>query len=238
MRWPAGLGRGLAGPRRGRHAVPVDRLGLLALPLGDDGVVIGVDPDGGPAVLGLNSPAPYAVTLVGGLWTAQVLALRAAGAGTRVVVETGRAAEWEAPARAAGDEDGTPRVTVHGVGRVPPPGASADRPVLVVRDCGTRPPRGRIAAAPWQAVLTLLPHVSPVAPGLMRTSELVGVQRVSPDEAEQIGWIMGLPPTETDALPTLADGVTLWCTPRDRRLAMTRPTDAESGLLGAARRMD
>ncbi|MFG2334523.1 hypothetical protein ACGFMM_33655 [Streptomyces sp. NPDC048604] len=238
MRWPAGGGRGLAVLRRGRHAVPVDRLDVLALPLGDDGVVIGVDPDGGPAVLGLNRPSPYDITLVGGLWTAQVLALRAVGAGTRVAVETGRPAAWEALAGAAGDDGGTSWVTVHEVGRVPPLGASAGRPVVVVRDCGTRPPRGRIAAAPWQAVLTLLPYVSPVAPALMRKSALVGVQRVAPDEAEQIGRIMGLPRAEAEALPTLADGVTLWCTPRDRQLVMTRPTDAESGLLGAARRMD
>ncbi|WP_406863464.1 hypothetical protein ABZO31_24740 [Streptomyces sp. HUAS MG47] len=235
MRWPAGGGRGLVGPRRGRHAVPVDRLDVLTLPLGDDGVVIGVDPDGGPAVLGLNRPSPYDITLVGGLWTAQVLALRAVGAGTRVVVETGRTAAWETLARAGGGE---PWVTVHEVGRVPPSGASAGRPVVVVRDCGTRPPRGRIAAAPWQAVLTLLPYVSPVAPALMRKSALVGVQRVAPGEAEQIGRIMGVPGVEAEALSTLADGVTLWCTPRDRQLVMTRPTDAESGLLGVARRMD
>ncbi|HEY9374963.1 hypothetical protein [Streptomyces sp.] len=232
------VGRGLIGPRRGRHAVPVDGLDALALPLGDDGVVVGVDPDGEPAVLGLNRPSPYDITLVGGLWTAQVLALRAVGAGTRVAVETGRAAAWEVLAQATADDGGAPCVTLHDVGRVPPLGASAGSPVVVVRDCGTRPPRGRVVSAPWQSVLTLLPYVSPVAPRLMEKSSLVGVQRVSPDEAEQIGRIMGLPRTETDALSTLADGVTLWCTPRDRQLAMTRATDAESGLLGGARRMD
>ncbi|WOX21758.1 hypothetical protein [Streptomyces solicathayae] len=235
----AGLfGRGLVGPRHGRHAVPVDGWDALALPLGDDGVVVGVDPGGEPAVLGLNRPSPYDITLVGGLWTAQVLALRAIGAGTRVAVETGRAAAWAPLTRAVADDDGPPWVTVHDVGRVPPLGASAGGPVVVVRDCGTRPPRGRVAPAPWQSVLTLLPHVSPVAPRLMEKSALVGVQRVSPDEAEQIGRIMGLPHTETETLSTLADGVTLWCTPRDRQLVKTQATDAESGLLGAARRMD
>ena len=101
-----------------------------------------------------------------------------------------------------------------------------------------RPPRGRVVAGPWQSVVTLLPYLSPVAPRLMLKSALVGVQRVSPDEAAQIGRVMNLPSAETQALSTLADGVTLWCTGRDRQFVMTQATDAESGLLGAARRMD
>jgi hypothetical protein len=129
-------------------------------------------------------------------------------------------------------------MTLHDVGRVPPQGASAGSPVLVVRDCGMRPPRGRVVAAPWQSVLTLLPYLSPVAPRLLRQSQLVGIQRVSPDEAVEAGRIMGLREAEIQPLSTLGDGVTLWCNRRDRRFVITQGTDAESGLLGAARRMD
>jgi hypothetical protein len=230
------LGFGLSGPRRGRHAVTLDELASLSLPVGDDGMVIGVDAGGRPAVLGINRPVPYEVTLIGGLWTAQVLALRAAATGARIAVETGRAQAWTALAQAAGG--GQPCVSLHDVGRVPPLGASAGSPAVVVRDCGMRPPRGRVVAGPWQSVVTLLPYLSPVAPRLMLKSALVGVQRVSPDEAAQIGRVMNLPSAETQALSTLADGVTLWCTGRDRQFVMTQATDAESGLLGAARRMD
>ncbi|KQX92023.1 hypothetical protein AB0K86_28005 [Streptomyces clavifer] len=230
------LGFGLIGPRRGRHTVSLDELASLALPVGDDGTVIGVDAEGRPAVLGINRPTPYEVTLIGGLWTAQVLALRAAATGARIAVETGRSQAWTALAQAAGG--GQPCISLHDVGRVPPQGASAGSPVVVVRDCGMRPPRGRVVAGPWQSVVTLLPYLSPVAPRLMDKSSLVGVQRVSPDEAAQIGRIMNLPPAETQALSTLADGVTLWCTDRDQQFVMTRATDAESGLLGSARRVD
>ncbi|WP_328583689.1 hypothetical protein [Streptomyces sp. NBC_00370] len=230
------IGFGLIGPRRERHALSVDELTSLAVPVGDDGMVIGVDANGRPAVLGINRPTPYDVTLIGGLWTAQVLALRAAATGARIAVETGRAASWTTLAQAAGG--GQPCITLHDVGRVPPQGASAVSPVIVVRDCGMRPPRGRVVSAPWQSVLTLLPYLSPVAPRLMEKSGLVGIQRVSPDEAAQIGRIMELPRAETEALSTLADGVTLWCTARDRQFVMTQATDAENGLLGSARRMD
>ncbi|MFE5619000.1 hypothetical protein [Streptomyces sp. NPDC056463] len=230
------FGFGLVGPRRDRHAVPLEQLGALSLPVGDDGMVIGVDAEGRPAVLGINRPTPYDVTLIGGLWTAQVLALRAAATGARVAVETGRAPAWTGLAQAAGG--GQPCVTLHDVGRVPPQGASAGSPVVVVRDCGMRPPRGRVVSAPWQSVVTLLPYLSPVAPRLLEKSSLVGIQRVSPEEAVQIGRIMGLPRQESEALSTLADGVTLWCTPRDRQFVMTQATDAETGLLGSARRMD
>lgn len=228
--------RTLLGPRHAGHTVPADALGALTLPVGDDGVVIGDDAEGRPQLVGFHRSAPYDVLLIGGLWTAQVIALRAAGTGARVVVETGRAQAWTSLARTAGA--GLECITLHDVGRVPPQGPTVGSPVVVVRDAGMRPPRGRVVSAPWQSVLTLLPYLSPVAPRLMRNSTLVGVQRVSPQEAGQIGRILGLTTSESEALPTLADGVTLWCAGRERHWVMTSPTDAESGLLGTARRMD
>lgn len=229
-------GFGLRGPRHGRHTLPVEQVDELALPIGDDGVIAGVDADGRPAVLGLNRPTPYDVVLIGGLWTAQVLALRAAATGARVAVETGRPQSWLQMVHAMGG--GQNGLAVYEVGRVPPQGASAGTPVLVVRDCGMRPPRGRVVSGPWQSLLTLLPYLSPVAPGLLRRARLAGIQRVSPDEAAELGRTMSLSRDEVESLPTLADGVTLWCADGDRQYVTTRPTDAETGLLGMPRRMD
>ncbi|MFH9009754.1 hypothetical protein ACH4C6_00115 [Streptomyces sp. NPDC017943] len=229
-------GFGLAGPRHGRHTLSAEHLDALALPLGDDGVVAGVDGAGQPAVLGVNRPTPYDVVLIGGLWTAQVLALRATATGAHVAVETGRPQAWQQMVHAMGGAQNG--LSVHEVGRVPPQGASAGTPVLVVRDCGMRPPRGRVVSGPWQSVLTLLPYLSPVAPRLLRQARLVGIQRVSPDEAAELGRSMALTAEQVESLPTLADGMTLWCADRDRRYVLTRPTDAEIGLLGNPRRMD
>jgi len=235
---PGGLSllQGLQGPRRAGHSLPADELAALSLPIGDDGVVVGNDAEGRPQVVGFHHPMPYDVVLIGGLWTAQVLALRTAGTGARVAVETGRAPVWTNLVQAAGA--GQECITLHDVGHVPPLGATVGSPVLIVRDCGMRPPRGRVSSGPWQSVLTLLPYLSPVAPRLVRNAALVGVQRVSPDEAQQLGRILQLPRQDVESLSTLGDGITLWWAGRDRQYAVTQPTDAESGLLGNPRRLD
>ncbi|MDK1475168.1 hypothetical protein QNO07_17390 [Streptomyces sp. 549] len=226
----------MRGPGTARHLVPVAELDALALPLGDDGVIAGVDAQGRTAVLGFHHPRPFDVVLVGGLWTAQVLALRLAATGARIAVETGRPQVWTNLVQAVGGDAGA--MSVHEVGRVPAMGPTVGSPVVVLRDCGMKPPRGRVSSAPWQSVLTLLPYLSPVAPRLLRSAALAGVQRVSPQEAEQVGRLLALPTREVEALPSLGDGVTLWCARRDRQFAMIQPTDAESGLLGVARRLD
>jgi hypothetical protein len=229
-------GFGLRGPRHLRHTVAVEELAAFGVPLGDDGVVIGVDAKRQAAVLGLSRRTAYDVLLIGGLWTAQVLALRAAGTGARVAVETGRAHVWAPLVQAAGA--GQQCITLHEVGHVPSMGPSVSSPVVIIRDCGMKPPRGRVISAPWQSVVTLLPYLSPAAPRLLQTSSLVGIQRVSPDEAAHLSRTMRLPREETEALPTLGDGVTLWCTRKDRYYSLTQPSEAESGLLGNARRLD
>jgi hypothetical protein len=233
---PRRPGFGLRGPRHLPHTVAVEELAAVGMPLGDDGVVIGVDAKRQAAVLGLSRRTAYDVLLIGGLWTAQVLALRAAGTGARVAVETGRAHVWSPLVQAAGA--GQQCITLHEVGHVPSLGPSVSSPVVIVRDCGMKPPRGRVISAPWQSVVTLLPYLSPAASRLLQTSSLVGIQRVSPQEAGHLSRTMRLPREETEALPTLGDGVTLWCTRKDRYYSLTQPTEAESGLLGNARRLD
>lgn len=236
MRGSKPVGFGLLGPRRQQHVLGPDRLAAMALPMGDDGVVVGTDEQGAAAVLGLFRPRAYEVLLVGGVWTAQLLALRAAATGARVVVETARSTCWTPVARAAGG--GQPCVTVHPVGRIGPQGASVTAPVLVVRDCGSRPARGRLSPGPWQTTLTLLPFLGPASDRLLTAADLVGVQRVAPPEAELVGRVLRLPATEIAALSGLGDGETLWCNRRARMTVRGGPTAAEARLLGRARRID
>ncbi|WP_210592850.1 hypothetical protein [Streptomyces sp. GESEQ-35] len=229
-------GFGLRGPRRNRHVVTVDELPAISMPIGDDGVIIGTDRASQPAVLGLSRPTPFDVVLVGGLWLAQVLALRAAATGARVGVETGRPQAWQQLAQTAGG--GQQCVTVYPVGRVPAQGPSVSSPVVLFRDCGIRPPRGRVTSLPWQAVVTVLPFVSEHAPRWLAQAQLVGIQRISPQETEVVQDTLGIPDEPLGYLPNLHDSVAMWCTRKHRTFVMTEPTDAETGLLGTARRLD
>ena len=229
-------GPGPRGPRWEQHVLGPGHLDALALPIGDDGVVIGTDGQGTSAVLGLFRSRAYEVVLVGGIWTAQLLALRAAAIGARVVVETARGSSWSPLAQAAGG--GQACVTVHQVGRIGPQGASVTTPVLVVRDCGARPARCRLSPGPWQTMLTLLPFLDPAFERLLTAADVVGVQRVAPEEAELVGRALRLPATEVTALSGLADGVTLWGDRRTRMLVRSGATTAEAQLLGQARRVD
>ena len=228
-------GFGLRGPRREQHLLSREQLAAVMLPV-DDGVVIGEEGRGAAAVLGLFRPQAYEVLLLGGIWTAQLIALRAAATGARVVVETGRNQSWTPVARAAGG--GQPCLTVHPVGGIGPQGASVAAPVLVVRDCGSRPARSRLAPGPWQTTLTLLPFLGPESDRLLSAADLVGVQRVSPNEAELVGRVLQLPDSAVEALPRLGDGVTLWTNGRTRSFVRGGPTASEAQLLGQARRVD
>ncbi|MDH6122444.1 hypothetical protein [Kitasatospora sp. GAS204B] len=229
-------GFGLRGPRREQHVLNPEELAALSVPVGDDGVVIGEDPQRQTAVLGLFRPTSYDVVLVGGVWTAQVVALRAAATGARVAVETARPQLWAPLAQAAGG--GQPCVTVHQIGRLGAQGASVSAPVLVVRDLGPRPPRSRLSATPWQSTLTLLPFLGPNAARVLNAADLVGVQRVAPQEAELIGRVLSLGGQDVAALPTLGDDITLWATRIRRQYVRTEPGASEHQLLGPARRVD
>ncbi|UNO43786.1 hypothetical protein KGS77_08650 [Streptomyces sp. MST-110588] len=213
-----------------------ESLAALTLPVGDDGVIIGIDPENQPAVLSLLRPNPLEVVLVGSMWMAQVLALRTVATGARVAVETARPPAWAQMAQAAGG--GQQCVSVHDVRQIAPQGPSVSSPVLVVRDMGARPPRNQLAPSPWQSVLTVLPFLGPRSPQMLARADLVGLQRLSPEEAEVVTRIMHLPPQVGGVLPTLSDNAMLWCTRDNHQFVMTQPTEAETGLLGAARRMD
>ncbi|MFD8548577.1 hypothetical protein [Streptomyces sp. NPDC059649] len=230
-------GYGLRGPRRSPHVLTAESLAALTLPVGDDGVIIGIDPQNQPAVLSLLRPTPLEVVLVGSMWMAQVLALRTVATGARVAVETARPPAWAQMAQNAGG--GQQCVSVHDVRQIAPQGPSVSSPVLVVRDMGARPPRNQLAPSPWQSVLTVLPFLGPRSPQMLSRADLVGLQRLSPEEAEVVTRIMRLPEQVGAVLPTLSDNAMLWCR-RDggHQFVMTQPTEAETNLLGGPRRMD
>ena len=95
--------------------------------------------------------------------------------------------------------------------------------MVLIRDCGVRPPRGRVTSVPWQAVVTVLPFVSEHAPRWLSQAHLVGVQRISPVEIEVLRDTLGIPGEHLQHLQTLHDGATLWCTRKHHKFVMTEP---------------
>ncbi|MGD6742864.1 hypothetical protein ACOKM3_13580 [Streptomyces sp. BH106] len=229
-------GYGLRGPRRRRHVMSKKSLGSLGVSVGDDGVVIGVDPQGNPAVLDVLRPKPREIVVVGSMWTAQIIALRTAAIGARIAVESVRPAAWAPMAQAAGG--GLQCVSVYEPRQMAAQGASVASPVLVVRDLGAQPGRSQIAPTPWQSTLTVVPFLGPRAPRLLARADVIGLQNLSPQEAEAIGRVLRLPEQLTQTLPTLSDATMLWIAGDKRQFVMVQPTEPETGLLGGPRRMD
>jgi hypothetical protein len=224
------------GPRHERHMLEAAELNALTIPVGDDGVVIGTDPGRQPAVLGLFRPRPVDGALVAGSYLAQLLALRAAATGARIVIETARPELWSALAQNAGG--GQQIVAVVPVRRVGALGATAASPVLLIRDCGARPPRLAQPKTAWQTTLTLLPFLDPAYATQLVGADLVALQRISPQEAQLAARIVRLGNEDVQALPGLPDELTLWCARHGRQYVYSMPTQLEAGLLGNPRRMD
>jgi hypothetical protein len=208
------------------------------------GMVLGCGPRDEPLSIAMLRPQPTRLVLVGGLYLARQLALRAMATGACVVVATGRPSAWQPltrSARAAGEdpeETGPSLIQVHELALLELPRASEDTPLLVVHDGGAVPQELFPPRAPWQSTLYVLPYLHPQAEGTAGTAELVLLQRLPQAQAELAALIWLLNPGMTRELVTLADdavvalGQNLW---RPLRLVTT---PAEREILGPVRRGD
>lgn len=218
---------------RGATPVPVGELAPLGLPVLDDGLTVGQDASGRTVSIRLLRPEPCTVVLVGGVGAAQLLTLRALAAGARVAVETGRAHLWSAPDRVAPQAVPTTaaQLTVHQLGGPGPQHPTADTPLLLVRDAGAEPAGPEPPPRPWQTVVLLLPFLSPTAAFRLATADLVGLQRLSPQEASSAAAELSLTADEERLLPQLGEGVTLWAAGARRLTAWSPPTAAGTHAL-------
>lgn len=208
------------------------------------GMVLGCGPHDEPLSITMLRPQPTRLVLVGGLYLARQLALRAMATGAWVVVATGRPSAWQPltrSARAEGeDPDGTspPLIQVHDLVPVELPRASVDTPLLVVHDGGAVPQELFPPRTPWQTTLYVLPYLHPQAEGTDGTAELVLLQRLPQAQAELAALIWRLNPAMTRELVTLADDVVVALGPNLWRPLRLVTTPAEREILGPVRRGD
>ena len=199
------------------------------------GVLVGVDPAHRPVVLGLFRRRTLTVGVVGGLHLAQILALRCAAIGARVIVETARQDLWDPVLLHSGLD--ASRLAVQPVGRiVGNPGwgrPTPTTPLLVLRDCGARPPFAATPHGPWTSVLTLLPFLDLRAAGHLSGADLVGLQRMPSQETAIAKLILGLPDKDLAALLELPDHMALWrAKGRASRYCELAATKWEEAFLG------
>lgn len=211
--------------------------GLAGLSLTSDrgGVVLGSDQHGTPVQVTLVRPDPTRVALVGGLYLARQLVLRALATGVSVLVVTGRPAAWSAVTRAVGEP--SPALEVRGLVRGPLPRPSEDHPLLVVHDGGAVPQELYPPRSAWHCTLYVLPYLHPQLTGA-GAADLVLLQRLPVGQAQLAAATWRLDADMARQLASLTDdgvvalGTDLWVPVR----LVTTATESE--LLGPVRRGD
>ncbi|WP_373292357.1 MULTISPECIES: hypothetical protein [Actinokineospora] len=211
-------------------------------PSGDrGGMVLGSSARGEPLLVSALRPAPTRIVLVGGLYLARQVALRAMAVGAWVVVATGRPAAWQVLQKAAGtgpDGRPAPLVQIRRLSPVELPRPSEDGPLLVVHDGGPTPQELFPPRSPWQTTVYVLPYMHPQAGATANTADLVLMQRLPVGQAQLAARIWRLPPPMVQELSSLADdqvvalGRNMW----ERMRLVT--TQKEQQILGPVRRGD
>jgi hypothetical protein len=205
------------------------------------GMVLGSGPQGEPLTVSALRATPTRMVVVGGLYLARQVALRAMATGAWVIVATGRPAAWQVLIKSAGiGPDGRPMplVQVRRLAPVELPRASEDGPLLVVHDGGAVPQELFPPRSPWQTTMYVLPYLHPQAATTANLADLVLLQRLPVGQAQLASRIWRLPPHMTQQLTTLKDdgvvalGLNLWL---PMRLVTTQ---REQQILGPVRRGD
>ncbi|QOC94082.1 type VII secretion protein EccE [Micromonospora craniellae] len=160
------------------------------LPYGSAGLMLGTNRHGEPVTVRLFRPESTRVMLVGGVPTAQLVAVRAMALGARVVVQTTRPHAWEPFVRGVG-------VPGRAIPLVPPdrpaesPPATPLAPVLVVRDAPPPPPGPRPGAA-WQTTLQVRDELTPADADALARADLAVLSPLSRAESAVAGGALGL----------------------------------------------
>ena len=218
-----------------------DALDAVSLSGERGGTVLGSGPKGEPLTVAVVRPLPTRLVLVGGLYPARQVTLRAMATGARVVIATGRPDAWQVLLRATGrvtTGGPAPLVQIRQLAPVELPRATEDAPLLVVHDGSAVPQELFPPRLPWQTTLYVLAYLHPQAEATANNADLVLIQRLPADQAQLAGRMWRLPPPLVNQLMELKDdqavalGANLW---QPLRLVTT---PKERNILGPIRRDD
>jgi hypothetical protein len=175
---PAGRQPGL---RIGWHTASLPALALMGVTSPGTGLLLGADHDQKPVPVRFFRSEPTRITLVGGVWSAQMIAFRALAQGAQVVVMTIEPQVWHGFGERAVSR--AERVVVlHGE----QPGAAvgtARQPALVIHDLGVAGPVAPPPIGPWQTHMTVLRRLDERGVPALQRCDLLILQRLQQAEA-------------------------------------------------------
>jgi hypothetical protein len=216
------------------HTVSSGALSRLTLSSPGTGLILGMDVDRKTVPVRLFRTEPTRVTLVGGVWAAQLVVFRALALGARVAVMTGDPGSWQGFGERATGQSGRVAV-IHGEQPMAF-SAAPQQPVMVVHDLGLVGPGTAPELGPWQTQLTVLRRLDEPGVPSMQECHLVILQRLSLVEAALAASALRLSGQSTQLLQRMGDDmVALLGGGADRYVWLTQ-TGTEQQQIGTPRR--
>ncbi len=212
----------------GWHTVSLSALALLGVSSPGTGLILGADVDQNPVPVRFFRPEPTRVTLVGGAWSARLLAFRALALGANLLVMTGDPGAWQGLGEQATGQSG--RVLVAHGERPVSVTATAQQPVLVIYDLGVTGPSSSPQLGPWQTQLTVLRQLDERGVPAVREGHLVLMQRLALHEAALMASALRLTSQSAQLLQMMEDEMLAVMGGGADRYVWTSPTAAERRL--------
>jgi len=194
-------------PTEVEHGInrPAAPLTMLRAPVGAAGLMIGPNRRREPVTVRIFRPQATRAMLVGGVQSAQLLALRSLAIGARVVVQTARPPAWERFFRNLGGPNDSLAIVAPGQPLAVPP-ATQLRPLLMVVDVGAVG-ADRSPGHPWQTTLVLREELSPVDIDALGHADLALLQPTTPEAAALAVSVLGLSDNQREALSRPVPGL-------------------------------
>ncbi|AIJ22173.1 hypothetical protein [Amycolatopsis methanolica] len=224
--WRTRRHRSIPRLRIGAHHASDSALELLQVSASSVGLPLGRDQNGFPVALTLFRPEPVSVSLIGGAWAARLMAYRALRAGARLLVFSQHPADWVQLGQSATGR--TDRVAVVAPGSPPAVTASADAPVLCLHDA----PQSQSEPEAWQTRVLLHRRLTPDRVGAVPGSDLVLMQRLTPNEASLLAPALRLAQRTTQQLQMLRDDMLAVLAGETNHYVWVDPAPAERARLG------
>jgi hypothetical protein len=224
----------LARLRIGWHTVSRSALAQLGVSSPGTGMILGIDVEQRPVTVRFFRPEPTRVTLVGGVWAAQLVAFRALALGANLIVLTVDPRAWHE----FGDRAGVrrDRVTVIPGEQPVHTAGSAQQPALVIHDLGTVGPSAPVAPSSWLTQMTVLRRLDERGVSAVQEDHLVMLQCLELSEAALVASALRLTGQSTQLLQRMEDGMLALIGGGADRYVWTNLTAIERHQAGAARR--